>query len=243
MPDLFEHVFRIRGHARHRIHDVVGSRFGGENPVVKHGLQRLRGRNRFAATVLFEPCDQGPAGHVFFGQFFATDRFQSLGRPCRKFLLLPLDLCANRLRQGAEIRGRHVAQRFQRVAHALFQHLLAIGGQGVANAAVLLLFHLETGKSLQQGRQGLFTRGANAVEQVAHGLVDDAVLVEFNAVVLIQGQIAGKALHQAVGETVQCHDRHLSIAVEHGGAQGAGAGRQGVGGEAGLVCELGHKRL
>ena len=241
--NLFEDVLCIRGHARHRIHDVVGCRFGGECSVVKHGLQRLGGRNRFAATVLFEPCDQGPTGHVFFGQALVTNGFQGLGDPGRKLLLFPLDLCTNRLGHGAEIGRRHVPQRFQRVPHALFQHLLSIRGQRVADAAVFLFFHLESGKALEQGRQGLLSWGANAVEQVAHGFVDDAVLVELNAVVLIQGQIAGKALHQAVGEAVQRHDRHLSIAVKHGGAQGAGAGRQGVGGEAGLVCEFGHKGL
>ena len=111
------------------------------------------------------------------------------------------------------------------------------------NSTVLFFFDLEPRKALEQFGELFLTRHADAVQEVAYRFVHDAVLVEFDAVILIQGQIAGETLDEPVGETVQGHHRHLSVAMEHGRPEGACTRGENLRGQRGLVCEFFDERV
>ena len=180
---------------------------------------------------------------MLFGQALTVDRIQSHLHAGGQFSLLFLNIAADRARQRPEVGGRHGLERHQGLAHAFLQHFLAVRRQGVSNAAVLFFLDLKPCKSFQQFRQ-LFLAGlSHPVKHVAHGLVDNPILVQLDSVILVQGQIAGKALDQSVGETVQRHHRHFAVSVKHGGPQCTGAAGKDFLGQVGLVGELAEEIL
>ena len=233
--DLFQDIFGMRTNPLDRIHRAWGCGFGGEYPFVKHLLQcggRCKG---FSSFVLFEPSQQRTARHVFFGQPFLGHLIKGHLHTRLQFPLFGFDILADALGNRPKILWTHVSESLEGVAHAFLQHLFAIRVQGVPNAAVLLLLNLQPGKPFQQLGEFLLPLSANPVQHVANSLIHQAILVQFDAIVLIQGQIPSEAFHQPVREAVQRHDREFPVTMKHRGSKSAGALLEGGGVQTGLV--------
>ena len=240
---LDAHGLRFRQHATHRRHRVVRRLLRGEHPFVEHRLQGRRRGGGLALTLLSNPFEQRAAHDVFVGQAFSVDGGHRLGGLGLEGGLHRANLVAEVLGDFPKVRRFEVAKGFQGRPHPLLEHLSAVRGQGVTNSAVLLLFHLQPGKALQHFGEFLLARRANAVQHVRHSFFDDAVLVQLDAVVLVQGQIPRETLDQPVREAVQRHDRHVPVPVQHRGPHGAGAGAEGERWQVGLGFQLLHKAV
>ena len=230
-------------HPLHCVNRGLRSGLGGEHANIKHGLKCGIRRGRLALFAAFQPFDQKTPRHIVFSQAFTRNLCERQLDTRSQLALLRSDFTSNLFGQGLKILRSHVTQRLQRIAHALFQDLFAVNAQRMPDSAVFFFFHLQSGKTLQQFGQLLLPFAANAVQEIPDRFVHQPILIQLDAVVLIQGQIARKALDQSIGEAVQRHDGHFAVAMKHRRPERTCTSRQRFGRQFSLVRQLLDERL